>query len=162
MRARSSINMSLHLGFQQRQDPGLPHPEKGSSRNGCPKTAELLNDLGRSRQNQSFSSEPPSEVAKVLIKTRDPEERKITLSLLGYPGSSVGRLMTPRLYSRSQGFTVREVIQHIREVGKDRETIDVVYVVDDKGRRYTDPGDHPGRSRTKSSSTTSSTTAISL
>jgi magnesium transporter len=95
-------------------------------------TAELLNDLSADDRT-SFLEELPSEVVKELIKTLDPEERKITLSLLGYPEGSVGRLMTPDYIAVQEDWTVREVIDHIREVGKDSETIDVIYVVDDRG-----------------------------
>src|SRR5579863_5784759 len=95
-------------------------------------TAELLNDLSADDRT-SFLEELPSEVVKELIKTLDPEERKVTLSLLGYPEGSVGRLMTPDYIAVHKDWTVREVIDHIREVGKDSETIDVIYVVDDKG-----------------------------
>ncbi|MEI9957482.1 MAG: hypothetical protein WDM90_14585 [Ferruginibacter sp.] len=42
-----------------------------------------------------FFSELPSNTVRELIKTLNPDERKITLSLLGYPENSVGRLMTP-------------------------------------------------------------------
>jgi len=96
------------------------------------KTAELLNDLSADDRT-AFLEELPSEVVKELIKTLDPEERKITLALLGYPESSVGRLMTPDYIAVEKDWTVKEVIEHIREVGKDSETIDVIYVVDDKG-----------------------------
>jgi magnesium transporter len=95
-------------------------------------TAELLNDLSADDRT-SFLEELPSEVVKELIKTLDPEERKITLALLGYPEGSVGRLMTPDYIAVQEDWTVREVIDHIREVGKDSETIDVIYVVDDRG-----------------------------
>ena len=96
------------------------------------KSAELLNDLSADDRT-SFLEELPSEVVKELIKTLDPEERRITLSLLGYPERSVGRLMTPDYIAVEKDWTVREVIDHIREVGKDSETIDVIYVVDEKG-----------------------------
>jgi magnesium transporter len=96
------------------------------------KTAELLNELSADDRT-AFLEELPSEVVKELIKTLDPEERKITLSLLGYPESSVGRLMTPDYIAVEKDWTIKEVIEHIREVGKDSETIDVIYVVDDKG-----------------------------
>src|SRR5215469_833087 len=96
------------------------------------KSAELLNDLPADDRT-SFLEELPSEVVKELIKTLNPDERKITLSLLGYPEGSVGRLMTPDYIAVQKDWTVREVIDHIREVGKDSETIDVIYVVDDKG-----------------------------
>ena len=96
------------------------------------KTAELLNELPADDRT-SFLEDLPSEVVKELIKTLDPEERKITLSLLGYPEGSVGRLMTPDYIAVYKDWTIREVIRHIREVGKDSETIDVIYVVDHKG-----------------------------
>ena len=96
------------------------------------KTAELLNGLPADDRT-SFLEDLPGEVVKELIRMLDPEERKITLALLGYPDSSVGRLMTPDYIAVQKDWTIREVIRHIRAVGKDSETIDVVYVVDEKG-----------------------------
>ena len=54
------------------------------------KTAELLNGLPADDRT-SFLEDLPSEVVKELIKMLDPEERRITLALLGYPERSVGR-----------------------------------------------------------------------
>jgi len=96
------------------------------------KTAELLNGLPADDRT-SFLEDLPSEVVKELIKMLNPDERKITLSLLGYPESSVGRLMTPDYIAVQKDWTIRQVIRHIRDVGKDSETIDVIYVVDEKG-----------------------------
>jgi magnesium transporter len=96
------------------------------------KSAELLNELPADDRT-SFLEELPSEVVKELIKTLDPEERKITLSLLGYPEGSVGRLMTPDYIAVNADWTMTEVLDHIREVGRESETIDVIYVVNDKG-----------------------------
>ncbi len=96
------------------------------------KTAELLNELPADDRT-AFLEELPSEVVKELVKTLDPEERRITLSLLGYPEGSVGRLMTPDYIAVNADWTMAEVLEHIRETGKDSETIDVIYVVNDKG-----------------------------
>src|SRR5688572_9155865 len=96
------------------------------------KTAELLNELPADDRT-AFLEELPSEVVKELIKLLDPEERRVTLSLLGYPESSVGRLMTPDYIAVGIDWTMQEVLDHIREVGKDSETIDVIYVVNDRG-----------------------------
>jgi magnesium transporter len=96
------------------------------------KTAELLNELPADDRT-SFLEELPSEVVKELIRLLDPEERKITLSLLGYPEGSVGRLMTPDYISVQVDWTIAEVLEHIREVGKESETIDVIYIVNEKG-----------------------------
>ncbi len=95
-------------------------------------TAELLNELPADDRT-AFLGELPSEVVKELIKTLDPEERRITLSLLGYPEGSVGRLMTPDYIAVNLDWNMQEVLDHIRAFGRDSETIDVIYVVNDKG-----------------------------
>lgn len=100
------------------------------------KTAELLNELPADDRT-AFLEELPSEVVKELIKLLDPEERKVTLSLLGYEEGSVGRLMTPDYIAVQIDWTMQEVLDHIRDVGKNSETIDVIYVVNDKGE-FTD------------------------
>lgn len=101
------------------------------------KTAELLNELPADDRT-AFLEELPSEVVKELIRLLDPEERRITLALLGYPEGSVGRLMTPDYIAVQVDWTMREILEHIREVGKDSETIDVIYVVNDRGEYVDD------------------------
>lgn len=96
------------------------------------KTAELLNELAPDDRTD-FLEELPSEVVKELIRLMNPEERRVTLSLLGYAESSVGRLMTPDYIAVQVDWTVREVLEYIREVGKQMETIDVIYVVNERG-----------------------------
>ncbi len=114
------------------------------------KTAELLNDLSADDRT-SFLEELPSEVVKELIKTLDPEEeRRSPYRCWATRKAASGRLMTPDYIAVHRDWTVREVIRHIREVGRDSETFDVIYVVDDKGVFIDDiriQGDHPGRSQ---------------
>jgi magnesium transporter len=95
------------------------------------KTAELLNELPADDRTD-FLEELPSSVVRELIKLLNPEERKVTLSLLGYPENSVGRLMTPDYVYVYEHNTVKEVLDIIRRVGKNSETIDVIYVINDK------------------------------
>lgn len=101
------------------------------------KTAELLNELPPDDRT-SFLEDLPNEVVRELIKTLNPEERKITLSLLGYPENSVGRLMTPDYVYVHENNTVTEVLNIIRQVGKNSETIDVIYVINDRGELLDD------------------------
>ncbi|MGN6420126.1 MAG: magnesium transporter [Pseudobacter sp.] len=96
------------------------------------KTAELLNELPADDRTDFFE-ELPGKVVKELVKLLNPEERKITLSLLGYPEGSVGRLMTPDYISVQVDWTCQEILNLIREEGKDSETIDVIYIVNDTG-----------------------------
>lgn len=93
---------------------------------------QILNDLPPDDRT-SLLSELPSNVVKDLIKQLNPEERKVTLSLLGYPEESVGRLMTPDYIDVEQDWTVEQVLTYIRDYGKSSETIDVIYVTDANG-----------------------------
>lgn len=100
-------------------------------------TAELLNELPADDRT-SFLSELPSNAVRELIKTLTPEERKVTLSLLGYPEGSVGRLMTPDYVYVYENNTVEEVLNTVRKQAKSSETIDVIYVINDKGELLDD------------------------
>jgi len=125
-------NMSIHRAAKVFKILDLPAQKNIIHQLPPLKTAELLNELPADDRT-AFLEELPSEVVKELIKTLDPEERKVTLALLGYPESSVGRLMTPDYIAVPLYWTVTEVLQQIRHVGKDSETIDVIYVIDEKG-----------------------------
>jgi len=125
-------NMSVHRAAKVFKILDLPTQKNIIHQLPPLKTAELLNELPADDRT-AFLEELPNEVVKELIKTLDPEERKVTLALLGYPESSVGRLMTPDYIAVLLEWTVQDVLQQIRNVGKDSETIDVIYVVDEKG-----------------------------
>ncbi|HWJ91913.1 MAG TPA: magnesium transporter [Flavisolibacter sp.] len=101
------------------------------------KTAGLLNELPPDDRTD-FLEELPSNVVRELIKLLDNEERKITLSLLGYPENSVGRLMTPDYVYVYENNSVQQVLDTVRRVGKNSETIDVIYVINEKGELLDD------------------------
>ena len=101
------------------------------------KTAELLNELPADDRTD-FLEELPKAAIRDLIKLLDPEERKITLSLLGYPEDSVGRLMTPDYVYVYQHNTVQDTFETIRKHAKNSETIDVIYVINELGELIDD------------------------
>ncbi len=101
------------------------------------KTAELLNELPPDDRT-AFLSELPSNAVRELVKMLNVEERKITLSLLGYPENSVGRLMTPDYVYVYEKDSVEEVFNTIRRYAKSSETIDVIYVINHKGELLDD------------------------
>src|SRR5436190_13508603 len=82
--------------------------------------------------------EMPSAAARQLIKLLTPDERRIAQALLGYPEGSIGRLMTPDFVAVHDDWTVKEVLDHVREFGRDSETLNVIYVVDDRGKLIDD------------------------
>jgi magnesium transporter len=96
------------------------------------KAAELLNAL-QPDDRTAFLGMLPGSAVKELLKVLAPETRAETLKLLGYPEGSVGRLMTPDYISIKSGNTVREVLDMIRQRGQVAETLNFLFVVDDKG-----------------------------
>jgi len=110
----------------------FPTQERIIKRLSGPKITELINELPPDDRT-AFFSELHGDAVKKMIILMPPEERKEALTLLGYPEDSVGRLMTPDYVAVRQTFTVAQALEHIRKYGKDSETIDVIYVIDDKG-----------------------------
>ena len=97
----------------------------------------ILNEMSPDDRT-ALLEELPSAAARQLIKLLTPEERNIAQALLGYPEGSVGRLMTPDLIAVDAGWTVKEVLDYVREHGQDSETLNVIYVVDDRGKLIDD------------------------
>jgi len=135
------INIFMHLSMHRATSlfKILEHPtQKRIIKNLLPsKSAELLNEM-EADDRTAFFEDLPNEVVRELVKTLQPEERKITLSLLGYPENSVGRLMTPDYIYVYEYNTVEEVLNIIRNVGKNTETIDVIYVINKHGELLDD------------------------
>jgi magnesium transporter len=96
------------------------------------KIAELINELPPDDRTALFA-ELHGDAVKSLILHLPPNDRKEALSLLGYKEDSVGRLMTPDYIAVKKTWDVERVLNHIRRFGKNSETIDVIYVIDDKG-----------------------------
>lgn len=86
----------------------------------------------------SFLQDLPRNVIDEYVKLLTPEERTLTLSLLGFPEGSVGRLMTPDYIAVKMDWTIEEVLDFIQAYGHDSETINVIYVIDDEGKLLED------------------------
>lgn len=92
--------------------------------------ARLLDDMAPDDRT-ALLEELPASVTRELLRALSPEQRTVAVRLLGYPEQSIGRLMTPEWVAVRVDWTVERVLQHIREHGQDRETLNVIYVVDD-------------------------------
>lgn len=86
----------------------------------------------------SFLQDLPKNIIDELVKLLTPEERTLTLTLLGYPQGSIGRLMTPDYIAVKMNWTIEEVLDHIQAYGHESETINVIYVIDDERRLLDD------------------------
>lgn len=97
----------------------------------------LLDDMSPDDRTALFE-ELPAAVSRVLLAQLSTKERRVAAWLLGYPEDSIGRLMTPEYIRVRQDWTVERVLEHIRRYGQDRETLNVLYVIDDTGRLIDD------------------------
>jgi magnesium transporter len=74
--------------------------------------------------------ELPGQVTQRLLNLLSPQDLKEVRQLLGYPEDSVGRLMTPDYVAVRPNWTIQQALDHIRQMGKTSETINVIYVTD--------------------------------
>ncbi|MGI8819440.1 MAG: magnesium transporter [Chthoniobacterales bacterium] len=97
----------------------------------------ILNEMSPDDRT-ALLEEMPSAAARQLIRLLTPEERRVAQALLGYPEGSVGRLMTPDFIAVHRDWTIREVLDYVRENGEDSESLNVIYVVDERGKLIDD------------------------
>ena len=95
--------------------------------------AVILNEMSPDDRT-ALLEDLPSVAAKQLIRLLSAEERKIAQTLLGYPENSVGRLMTPDYIAVRPEWVIEETLKFIRENAEDKETLNIVYVIDEKSK----------------------------
>jgi len=67
-----------------------------------------------------------------------PAERSVARTLLGYPAGSVCRLMTSEYIAVTRDWTVQRVLSYIRKHARGIESLDFIYVLDEKGKLIDD------------------------
>lgn len=97
------------------------------------KVTEIMRGLPPDDQTAFLSELKDEELSQQLLSLLSPEDKKEVATLLAYPEDSVGRLMTPDYLAINKNFTVQETLDTIRRRGKNSETIDVIYILDDNG-----------------------------
>ena len=104
---------------------------------GRTEVAAILNDMSPDDRT-ALLEELPGTAAKQLIQLLSSEERKVAQTLLGYPENSVGRLMTPDYAAIKPEWKIEDTMKYIRENAEDKETLNIVYVIDEKGKLIDD------------------------
>ncbi|WP_029904429.1 magnesium transporter [Prevotella sp. 10(H)] len=97
------------------------------------KLSAIINGLPPDDRTSLFGELRDQDLQHRLISLLTPEDRKEVFTLLSYPEDSIGRLMTPDFLAISKDYTVDEALLYIRENGKNTETIDVIYILDEEG-----------------------------
>ncbi|MBA4158594.1 MAG: magnesium transporter [Gemmatimonadetes bacterium] len=94
-------------------------------------TRHLLADLPPDDRTHLLE-ELPGQATQRMLNLLGPADLKEARWLLGYPEESVGRLMTPDYVAVRPEWSVREALSHIRVQGKDSETINRIFVTDER------------------------------
>ncbi len=100
---------------------------------GKEETAAILNEMDPDDRTALFE-EIPAQALQQLLSLLSTEEKKVATTLLGYPENSIGRLMTPDYLAVRENWTFQEVLDYIRKNGKGKETLNVVFVTDEKSK----------------------------
>lgn len=101
------------------------------------KVTEVLNKLTPDDRT-AFFIELPQEACEDYLSLLDPKEQANAKQLLSYPEDSVGRLATTDYVAIRRGWTVEQALRHIRRFGRDSETINVIYIVDEEWKLLDD------------------------
>lgn len=72
--------------------------------------------------------EMPANIVNKILKHSNPEERKLINQFLKYPVDSAGSIMTIEYVELRQSMTVKQAMEHIKEIGLNKETIYTCYV----------------------------------
>jgi len=97
------------------------------------RVANILNEMPPDERTELLE-ELPGQLAQRLLSSLKGEERTIAQNLLNYPEDSIGRLMTPEYLAIRPDSVISDVFKHIRKVGEGLETINVIYIVDEKSK----------------------------
>ena len=109
-----------------------------------PHQEELIESLSNEQVRSVLSTMPtddrtrlleemPADVTRRLLAALNPEDLKNARWLLGYPEHAAGRFMSPRYVTVKPDMTAAEAIENIRKTGRGAESVNVAYLVDDKG-----------------------------
>ncbi len=104
-------------------------------------TAQQLSDMMSNLEPDervALMEELPGHLTQRVLNSMEKDDRKLVQKLLGYPEESVGRLMTPRYVKVKKDWTIQKSMDHIRRFGHSAETVNVIYVVDEKEKLIDD------------------------
>ncbi|MFB3787158.1 MAG: magnesium transporter [bacterium] len=104
---------------------------------GHEQVSSILNEMDPDDRT-ALLEELPGKLTRRILELLSPEERAIAKTLLGYPEDSVGRLMTPEYMAVREDWTVDQTIAYIRKTGREKETVNILYVTDEKDRLIAD------------------------
>ncbi len=92
----------------------------------------ILDDMTPDDRTRLFDT-LPAEVTRRLLDALSPDELKAARELMGYPKGTAGRYMTPEYAALPPDMSAHDALEQIRKTGRGKETLNIVYIVNDKG-----------------------------
>lgn len=96
------------------------------------RAAEILDEMSPD-DAADVLADLPEEKAEELLDLMEPEESEDLRNLLKYPENTAGGIMTTEFAEVNEGLTAQEIMDSLREIAKDVETIYYIYVVSHDG-----------------------------
>ena len=93
--------------------------------------SDVMNNL-EPDERVALMEELPGHLTQRVLSSMDTENIAQVRRLLGYPPESVGRLMTTNYVKVREDWTIDESFNHIRKYGRSAETVNVIYVVNER------------------------------
>ncbi len=78
-----------------------------------------------------FIEEMPANVVKKVLNNTTKDRRQLINKMLSYPEDSAGSVMTTEFVDIKKELTVSQAIARVRRIGHDKETINILYVIND-------------------------------
>jgi magnesium transporter len=130
--AKVMAALPFDLAVQVFDEPELePRRYEIAQRMSKDAVAPLIEAMSADQQADLLRGVPPLERTH-LLKALDPATRKELELLLKYSPETAGGIMTTEFVSVPMAWTVEQTLRHISEVGRAKETVYAIYLLDAK------------------------------
>ncbi|WP_069130993.1 magnesium transporter [Rhodohalobacter halophilus] len=99
--------------------------------------SDVMNNL-EPDERVALMEELPGNLTQRVLNSMDTENIAQVRRLLGYPPKSVGRLMTTNYVKIKKDWSIDRSLSHIRKYGRNAETVNVIYVVNEEEKLIDD------------------------
>lgn len=99
--------------------------------------SDVMNNL-EPDERVALMEELPGGLTQRVLNSMDSENIAQVRRLLGYPQESVGRLMTTNYVKIKGDWSIDRSLSHIRKYGRNAETVNVIYVVNEEEKLIDD------------------------
>ena len=132
--AKVMSSLPFDAAVQVFDEPELEHRYEIIQHIEPDKVGPLIDAMSADQQADLFRQLPEPHRARLLERVDQPTREALQL-LLRYPRETAGGIMTTEFVSVPSTWTVDQVLRHIRDVGRAKETVYAIYITRPEDRR---------------------------